>query len=73
MDDPRYEELRQFTRDLLTRFERRTDAMIRRLDAQTDQLRALTSETREHTEWMKAQRQGFLALIDEIRGGPAGA
>jgi hypothetical protein len=49
--------------------------MERRLDVQTTQLRLLQEETRENTlaaremrEELKAQRDGFLALIDEIRG-----
>jgi hypothetical protein len=69
------EDLRQFIRDMITRFERRTDAMVRRLDEGTAQLRLLQAETRENTlaardmrEEMKAQRDGFLVLIDEIRG-----
>ena len=69
------DDLRQFIRDMVTRFERRTEAMVRRLDEGTAELRLLQAETRENTfaardmrEELKAQRAGFMALIDEIRG-----
>jgi hypothetical protein len=67
------QDLGHFVRDLMTRLEKTNDAVIRRLDAQTDQLRELTRQTRDHTEEMRAQREGFLALIDEMRGAEGGA
>ena len=70
-----FEEFNQFNRDLLNRFDRSWKAIDRRIEDQIVELRLLQAETRENTlaardmrEEMKAQRAGFLALIDEIRG-----
>lgn len=70
-----FEEFNQFNRDLLNRFDRSWKSIDRRIEAQIVELRLLQAETRENTlaardmrEEMRAQRAGFLALIDEIRG-----
>ena len=61
------DDLRQFMRELLTRFERRTVAMERRLDAQTDAIRDMSDQIRANT-------QAVLHVLDELRGrGPAQA
>jgi hypothetical protein len=70
-----FEELAQLNRELLNRFDRSWKTIDRRIEKQIVQLELLQAETRENTlaardmrEEMKAQRTGFLALIDEIRG-----
>jgi uncharacterized coiled-coil protein SlyX len=75
------DDLRQFTRDLLNRFERRTAAMERRLDAQTAVLFELGAEIRENTaavrdmrDAIRANTQAVLHGLDGLRGpGPAQA
>ena len=56
-------------RELLTRFERRTVAMERRLDAQTDVLRTLTREIEDARGEIPAQTQAILRVLDELGGG----
>ena len=61
---------REFMQQLLLRHEKATDAMIARLDANTDALRA---HTREFVAEMQAQRQALFRVLDRLDGGTAGA
>ncbi len=68
------DDLRQFMHELLTRFERRTQAMERRLDAQTDQLRQQTAQMGDMRDAIRANTRAVLHVLDELRGpGPAQA
>ena len=68
-------DLREFIRDMNTRSEKRNDAMIRRLDAGTAQLRELTVDIRESREdlrdmraQIRANTEAVLRVLDELRG-----
>ena len=64
-------DLRQFMHELLTRFERRTQAMERRLDAGTAVLVEMRAEIRENTSVlheMKADIEACTAAITDMRG-----
>ena len=66
---------RQFMHELLMRFERRTQAMERRLDMGTEALRANTRVMHASIEDMRADiqacTQAILHVLDELRGrGP---
>ena len=66
------DDLRRFMHELLVRFEKRTDAMVRRLDAGTEQLRANTAAIDGMRGEIRAQTQAILHVLDELRGrGPA--
>ena len=67
------DDLRQFMHELLMRFERRTQAMERRLDAQTDALRVNTRTMDDMRAEIRAQTEGLLHVLDELRGGPGPA
>ena len=79
---------REFMQQLLRRHEKATDAMIARLDAGTEAMRARTEEilartdantdairahTREFVAEMQAQRQALFRVLDRLDGGAAGA
>ena len=71
------DDLRQFMHELLTRFERRTQAMERRLDAQSDALRAATAAhvnaIDDMRDQIRANTEAVLHVLDELRGGPGEA
>jgi hypothetical protein len=79
---------REFMRELLLSHERATDAMIARLDAGTQEMRARTDEivrrtdaivrkidegTREFVAESRAQRETVFRVLDRLDGGAAGA
>ena len=68
------DDLRQFMHELLTRFERSTQAMERRLDMGTEALRENTRAIHDMRGEIRAQTQAILHVLDELRGsGPAPA
>jgi uncharacterized membrane protein affecting hemolysin expression len=66
------DDLRQFMHELLARFERRTQAMERRLDLGTEALRENTRVMHASIEDMRADiranTQAILHVLDELRG-----
>jgi uncharacterized coiled-coil DUF342 family protein len=69
------DDLRQFIREINTRSEKRNDAIVRRLDAQTEAMREQAAamreqaaETREMRAEIRANTQGLLRVLDELRG-----
>jgi uncharacterized membrane protein affecting hemolysin expression len=65
------DDLRQFMHELLTRFERSTQAMERRLDMGTEALRENTRVLHASIEDMRADiqacTQAVLRVLDELR------
>jgi hypothetical protein len=74
---------REFMRQLLLRHEKATDAMIKRLDKDTERIRAeireirartventtaMRAHTREFVAEMRAQRQALLHVLDRLDG-----
>jgi hypothetical protein len=74
---------REFVRQLLMRHEKATDAMIKRLDEDTERIRAeireirartventkaMRAHTREFVAEMRAQRQALLHVLDRLDG-----
>ncbi|HEX8065313.1 MAG TPA: hypothetical protein VF520_02170 [Thermoleophilaceae bacterium] len=80
------DDLRQFMRDLLARFDRSMGAIDRRLEAQAeamyamrDEMRANTARIRAHTtriddmrDEIKAQTRALLHVLDQLRGMQGG-
>jgi hypothetical protein len=72
---------REFMRELLLRHEKATDAMIRRLDENTRQMRLdhaafvrrVDEGTREFVAEMRAQRQALFRILDRLDDGGATA
>jgi hypothetical protein len=62
------DDLRQFMRDMNTRADRRTDAIVRRLDDQAAAMREQAAETRDMRAQIRANTQGLLRVLDELRG-----
>ena len=69
------DDLRQFMRELLTRYDRDTEATVRRLDAGTAVLMEQVAQIRDMRAEIRAQTQAILHVLDELRGsnGPAPA
>ena len=74
---------REFMRQLLLRHEKATDAMIKRLDKDTERIRAeireirartventtaMRAHTREFVAEMRAQRQALLHVLNRLDG-----
>ena len=74
---------REFVRQLLMRHEKATDAMIKRLDEDTERIRAeireirartventkaMRAHTRKFVAEMRAQRQALLHVLDRLDG-----
>lgn len=65
------ERTRLFLRDLLVRHERATNALVRRMDAGTQELIAGRRVLEDLHEETMAQRKGILRLLDRLEGeGP---
>ncbi|HEX8646495.1 MAG TPA: hypothetical protein VF715_06315 [Thermoleophilaceae bacterium] len=62
------DDLRQFMRDMNTRADRRTDAIVRRLDDQAAAMREQAAETRDMRAQIRANTEGLLRVLDELRG-----
>ena len=76
------EDLRQFMRELLARFDRSMSAIDRRMEAQTEQMREQAAAMRAQAAAMREQAgamrdmrleiqantQGLLHVLDELRG-----
>ena len=62
------ENLRQFIRDMNTRADKRTDAVVRQLDAQTAELREGRAALRDMRAQIRANTDGLLQVLDELRG-----
>jgi uncharacterized coiled-coil DUF342 family protein len=69
------DDLRQFIRDVNTRAQKRDEVMLRRFDALTAQVHAQTAEIREGRAALREMRaeirantQGLLRVLDELRG-----
>ena len=71
------DDLRQFIRDLNTRAERRTDVMVRTLEALTSEVTAqrqtMTEAMADMLDELRAQRSALFLILDEIRGAQGGA
>ena len=69
------DDLRVFLRDLLTRFEKRTDAIVERMDAQAEEMRQqaaamrdMAAEIRANTERTRANTEGVMRVFDRLDG-----
>lgn len=65
---PDADDLRQFIRDINTRSDKRNDAVIRRLDAQAAAMREQAAAMRDMRAEIRANTQGLLRVLDELRG-----
>ncbi|HEX8646496.1 MAG TPA: hypothetical protein VF715_06320 [Thermoleophilaceae bacterium] len=69
------DDLRQFMRELLTRFDRSLSVIDRRLDDQAAEMReqaavmrAQATAMRNMADEIRANTQGLLRVLDELRG-----
>jgi uncharacterized coiled-coil DUF342 family protein len=76
------DDLRQFIREINTRSDKRTEAIIRRLDAQAEAMRRQAeamreqasamreqaAETRDGRAQIRANTEGLLRVLDELSG-----
>ena len=71
------DDLRQFLREMLARFDRSMSVIDRRLDVQTEavlaQTRTMERNTADIRDEMRAQREALFLILDHIRGAQGGA